>query len=296
MATVRRTTALTPEAAPLFFELWDRIKHQSRYRVHYDSADLIRLAVTELRDFRRVPPTTRPQLRSEAAPLEMSTATGITAKRRGAGTSRAGAVSFAIPDVYAYLQQRVDLTRPTIFEVLKQSERYGELEINPQLFLDQMVAVLRRCLGPLLVAGVQYEPLPGQDFSLELFEQDEAPAFLNQLFVVQQHPKKALFDYVAVNNALESAFARDLEADERVRFFMRLPAGFQVPTPVGSFVPTWAVLLAGTAGVCLVAHPAASEVEKLKMDCARRHFQLFAVQGVRFAVATTVAELVIAAP
>ena len=299
VATVYRTRELTPDAAPLFFELWDRIKHQSRYRVRYDSAELIRRAVAELRDLGRVPRTVRPRLRSEVAQLEMSVGAGVTATRRAASDAElATAGPYPIPDVYAYIQQRVDLTRATIFEVLKQSERYAELEINPQLFLDNVVDVLRRTLQQLMVDEVQYERLPGQEFSLALFDQEEGPTFRSNLFEMQRHPEKTVFNYVAVANARERAIAHDLEADERVQYFFKLPRGFAVPTPVGSYVPTWAVLLQGNPRVCVVAdtttlaEPQPSGVQGLNIACGRRHFALFAAEGIRFETTTQASELV----
>ncbi len=290
---------LTPTASPLFFELWNRLRPRSRYRVRYGSAELIRLAVAELRDFGRVPRTLPPQLTSAVAQLHLSTAAGVRAARQGTTAGPAAASASAIPDVYRYVQQRVELTRPTIFEILKQSGRYAELEINPQLFLDNVVAALQRTLRQLLVAGVRYERLPGQEYGLELFTQQQTQTFRSQVVALARHPEKTVFNFVPVADAAERAFALALEADARVRFFFRLPPGFHIPTPLGGYTPGWAVLLAGPAGRCVVAEtptgPAAAPA-RLQRQCASQHFALFADAGVRYLTGPEAGALLAPAP
>ncbi|MDF7811645.1 DEAD/DEAH box helicase family protein [Hymenobacter sp. YC55] len=298
IASIQLTKELTPAGCPSFFSLWSRIQHKTRYRVQYSSADLIREAVAELRDFARVPLTVPPKLTSETAHLTMGAKAGVQATRQVATASQTTATNFAIPDVYAYIQQRVDVTRQTIFEVLKQSERYGELEINPQLFLDQVVRVLQRKLNELLVAGVQYEWLPAQEHDLLVFANEERETFRSNLFAVDVHPEKTLYNYVPVESDAERAFARHLEANEAVKFFFKLPRGFKVPTPVGYYVPDWAVLLEADGPVYFVAETKSTldkqprrEVENLKIQCGQKHFALFATEAVYYDVVTTVPEM-----
>lgn len=301
--TVRRTKELTPENYPLFFEIWDRISPRTRYRVSYDSEELVRLAVAELRDTQRVPPVARPRLVSEVARLAMSAQAGVTATRAGAAAPAAAATSYPIPDVYAHIQQRLALTRRTIHKILTGSGRLAELAVNPQLFLANAVGVMQRTLNQLLVAGIEYElsgeaPYPVQ----QLFPPEELAVALDHLFAVREQPAKTLYDFVPVASAAERAFARDLEASAAVQFFFKLPRGFRVPTPVGDYVPDWAVVLAGDRRVYFVAEtqetlaePARRDVETLKIECGRRHFALFAAAGVQYKVVPNVRDLVDAA-
>jgi restriction endonuclease len=48
---------------------------------------------------------------------------------------------------------------------------------------------------------------------------------------------KTIYDYIRVDSKIEKAFARDCEADERVKFFFKLPNGFKIPTPIGHYIP-----------------------------------------------------------
>jgi len=129
--------------------------------VEFSSEELIRRTVAELRDFNKVPLTKRPILEARTARLNYSDE-GVETQLTDIGRKGAQEIKYLIPDVYGYIQSRVDITRKTIFEILKQSDRYGELEINPQMFLDNVVGAIQRTLNSLLVEGVQYERINGQ--------------------------------------------------------------------------------------------------------------------------------------
>ncbi len=128
--TVKLTKELTPENCPLFFEIWDRIKHRTRYQVNYDTKELIEKAVAELKNFGLIPLTKRPMLEARTARLRISNE-GIEGELVDLGMKQTEAVRYLIPDVYGYIQSRVDVTRTTIYEILNQSNRLNELEINP---------------------------------------------------------------------------------------------------------------------------------------------------------------------
>ena len=300
MVKLVRSKELTSENYPLFFEIWEQLKHRTRYHVSYSSAELIRIAVAELSDFSRMPLTARPKLVSEVARLAMSQVNGVTATLQGSSAGNFDAVRYPIPDVYAYIQQRVDVTRRTIYQILAQSNRFDELEVNPQLLLDNVVGVIQRALNTLLVDGVRYERVagPGAEYEMDLFENKEIQAFLSNLFEVKVHPEKTLYNYVPVDSNTESKFARDLEADESVKFFFKLPRNFKIPTPIGNYVPDWAVVLKAGSKVYFVAETKSTldeqlrrDVENMKIKCGRKHFALFSEAGVLYDVVTKKQEM-----
>ena len=289
-ARIRLTKELTPENCPLFFEIWEKIKQRTRYRVQFSTAELIRRTVVELRDFNKIPPTTRPLLEARTARLHY-TEEGIGGNLTDLSVAQAPAARYLIPDVYAYIQSRVDVTRSTIFEMLEQSARCGELEINPQLFLDRVVAAIKRTLSSLLVEGVKYEQINGQCYEMSLFAYDGEECLAN-LFKVT-NADKTLADYVAVESGVERDFARDCEADAQIKFFFKLPRGFKIPTPLGHYTPDWAVIFEHDRRVYFVAETKGTldrqllrEVERLKIECGERHFALFKPLGVEYRVAT----------
>ena len=55
--------------------------------------------------------------------------------------------------------------------------------------------------------------------------------------------KKAVYDHVVYDSGIEEEFVKALEAREDVRMYLKLPAWFTVPTPVGEYNPDWAVVM-----------------------------------------------------
>ena len=226
--------------------------------------------------------------------------------------------SKTIPDVYAYLQNRLHLSRSTLFAILEQSGRLNELLINPQAFLDICVAAIGRCLQELMVKGIEYQKINGTGYAMQLFEEtletyqsslyppaaDVLSTPLDKTVLQAQplngdmQPEGEAYACVQIDSEPESNFAKDCALDERVRFFFKLPSKFKIPTPLGNYNPDWAVVFENDARVYFVAETKSSTVaadrrldENLKIACGEKHFALAASDGVEYKVVTKLAEL-----
>lgn len=296
-ARIARKT-LSAEEEALLKDIWNRISYQTRYSVRLDTPELITACVNALQDTSQYPRVQRPKVRSARADLLISRA-GVQARATGVGERQATAESApVVPDVYAFLQRRVRLSRGTLFAILDQSGRLDELLVNPQAFLDMAATAMNDCLQELLVQGIEYREIGGHRYKMTLLG-EQPDAYLDNVFpsadatvalcktVLQAHPlheDKAAFDCVITDSDVENQFARDCALDERVRLFFKLPPAFRIDTPLGDYNPDWAVVFDGEAGqarVCFVAetksgtrHKQLRRDEKLKITCGRKHFAL----------------------
>lgn len=51
-----------------------------------------------------------------------------------------------------------------------------------------------------------------------------------------------LYDHVIYDNSqVERDFALELDRDEQVKLFFKIPDKFKIPTPIGNYNPDWAV-------------------------------------------------------
>jgi restriction endonuclease len=164
-------------------------------------------------------------------------------------------------------------------------------------FVIVVVASIKRNLNALLVAGIRYEQINGQKYEMQLFQLEEIDTYLENLFAVTKIDK-TLFNYIQVDSTIESDFARDCEADEKVKFFFKLPKAFKIPTPIGNYTPDWAVILEQDHRIYFVAetkgtldHQALRELEKMKINCGEKHFALFEPLGVKYQLAVTTRDL-----
>lgn len=293
----RLNKELTPENYPLFFELWERIKQRTRYRVAFSTEELIQRAAYNLRDTNQFPQVKRPLLISQTAELSI-TAEGVSGRVDNTTVKRTDIVNYQMPDVYAYIQSKERITRSTISEIILKSERFQELAVNPQQFMDYAVAAIKQALITLQAKkdGVKYECINGSYYEMSLFAIEEE-TYKTQLYPVTK-PDKTLFDHVICDSGIEHEFAKDCEAEEGVKFYFKLPPKFEIPTPVGEYRPDWGVVFENDERVYLVVetkstfNPLNRRIEEnVKIQCAEEHFAALGEEGVIYKTATAVSDL-----
>jgi type III restriction enzyme len=128
--------------------------------------------------------------------------------------------------------------------MLIKSGRLDEFIANPNDFISMVKRVIQSELARLVVDGIQYEQIAGSVYELRELQKDgeeEKDRFLDQMYKVQ-NSQKTDFDYVVFDSEVERQFAEKLDSREDVKFFMKLPAKFKIPTPVGDYNPDWAII------------------------------------------------------
>ena len=95
-----------------------------------------------------------------------------------------------------------------------------------------------------MVDGIQYEPIPGLHWEMRRLEpeaSEEMERYAARLYKVQ-NADKTLYDHVEIESEVERRFAKGLDDNNNVKFFMKLPAWFTVDTPIGPYNPDWAIV------------------------------------------------------
>ena len=299
---------LNAEEMALFEAIWQKINFQTRYSVKLDSQRLVADCIKALGDRQQYPRVARPKVVSTLAGIHMDEA-GVAGVTKGVEQSNAGgddAMPAVIPDVYAYIQSRVHISRASVFAILDGSGRLAELGVNPQAFLDMVVSAMKDTLQALQVEGIEYREINGCRYEMTLFEPVET--YLSSVYpqgldartpplrktLMQAQPLEAAdkapaFDCVPSDSDVESRFAHDCALDERVRFFFKLPGAFKIDTPLGRYNPDWAVVFEDDKRVYFVAETKSSLVaknlrrdEQLKIQCGKKHFAVIDNKDVSF--------------
>ncbi len=275
-----------------FKDLWERIKHKTRYKVQYSTDGLVESAGQTLSEITVTPP----RIRSVRVQLGMSSE-GIEAKLLSADEKLVQVEINAVPDILGGIQGKTKLSRDTIFRIIKRSGKLKEILKNPQQFMDSAATIITTTMKKLMVDGIKYEKLAGQEWAMRLFENEELEAYLSDLYTVQQ-PKKTLWDYLQVDSTVESTFAKDLESREDVQFFIKLPWWFKIETPIGGYNPDWAIVFENDKRVYFVAETKSSlnaddlrVQEELKIQCGARHFAT--MDDVKFQKVTKLSEIIL---
>ncbi len=282
----RKRVSLDPD----FKELWERIGQRTKYRVSLSTDDLVSTAATAVRDADPIQP---PRVRVRTVEVEHSAAglgTDTVIDQRDYETTRPA----VLPDLLAELQNEVELTRATLVRILLESGRLADYTVNPHEFVSVVIREVKRALRNQMVDGIAYEPVPGLRWEMRRLEPalgEEIERYAANLYEVQNTDKTA-YDHIEVDSEVERRFARDLDKNSAVRFFMKLPAWFTVDTPIGPYNPDWAIVFEGNERVYLVRETKGSldpdqrrHEENVKIECAGRHFTAIDVD---YAVATSV--------
>ena len=221
-----------------FKALWDRIKHKTTYRVAFDNEDLLAKCARELRDA-PVIPNSRLQWRKAGIAIGQS---GVEAtETSGAATVVLDENDIELPDVMTELQDRTQLTRRSIQRILCGSGRLEDFKRNPQQFIELAAQAINLRKQRALIDGIKYQRLGDEHYyAQELFEKEELTGYLKNML---PNATKSVYEQVVYESGIEAGFADQLEKNDAVRVYAKLPGWFRVPTPLGSYNPDWAVLI-----------------------------------------------------
>jgi len=279
------------ELNPDFKALWDKISQKTRYSVEFKTEDLIKLAVDKISKIAEIKKVQIEITRRDLDITEAGVEGGQIASNRIYSVSN----EQPLPDILAFLQRETELTRGTLFEILKQSGRLKDFSVNPVMFMIEAAKNINRALNELVVDGIKYEPISGQYYEMRLFEQQDVEEYLNRLYSVTSSDDRTPYDYITYESNVEEGIAKRLDSDERVKFFCKLPRWFKISTPVGDYNPDWAVVVENSHKLYLVRETKSTldrdkrrESENKKVDCGKAHFRAL---GVNFKEATSISEV-----
>lgn len=221
---------------------------------------------------KEMPETIKPTIRSTTNAVVM-TASGVTGTLIRDSIAPDYGLHFEIPDMLAYIQGKTELTRSTILDIVKKSEKISELLINPQMFMDNTASTIKRVLYELMIEGITYDKIGNKMYEMTLFNDDEIEIYLDNFTHTVANPEKTIYEnYIPLDSNVENQFAKDCETSENVEFYFKLPYWFKIPTPIGNYNPDWAIVFSGEKKIYFVAETKSegaelrgSELMKMKL-------------------------------
>jgi type III restriction enzyme len=287
IARLRKEYMLTPE----FKELWEKIKHKTRYAVKVDTKRLIDDCVKEL-DKAVI---RSPQIVIQKAQVDMIDENNIQARYIGGGAAEDLSGRYPLPNIVEWIKDETKLTRPTILEILRRTKQKDAAVKNPHEFATTVIRIIKEKLADHLVNGIQYTKIE-DCYLMELFQDIEK----NQQYLIPA--EKSIYDHVVYDSDVERQFAEGLESRKDVKLYVKLPSWFKVSTPVGEYNPDWAIVVEEvnqfgevTNKLHLVRETKGtsnrSELtpqERRKVDCGEKHFEAL---GVNYKVVASIDEL-----
>ena len=131
-----------------------------------------------------------------------------------------------------------------------------------------------------------------------MFEQEELSGYLKNIIPAS----KSVYNEIMYDSGIEKKFAKDLESNESIKLYAKLPHWFEIPTPLGSYNPDWAILVEsqGQEKLYFVVETKGSTSsddirpkEQGKIICSEHHFNEVGESDnpVKYILATNVKDL-----
>ena len=289
-----------------FQDLWRKINSQTYYTVNFKTEDLIFRAVYELDTHLKVSEInihvvegTMDEIKSKKQ-LEA----GMAMRVREADTHKVlELVGENVKyDLIGKLVEDTGLTRKAIVTILKKisPKTFNMFKANPEEFIIKAGNIINQCKAVAVVEHVAYHKT-NREYDSDIFS---ASSLKGKLGVNALESQKSLYDIVVVDSkGIEMNFAKDLEQENDVAVYTKLPSGFYINTPVGHYNPDWAIVfkegtdvkhiyfVAETKGYSSDEVTDYRETEKVKIECARRHFAAISNSAVTYDVVKDYNEL-----
>ena len=289
-----------------FQELWRKINHRTYYTVDFNTEDLIRRAVEALNNHLQVTNINIHVVEGTMDGIESKEQlnTGGAMRMRGAHTST---IHELVGDRVKYdlvgkLVEDTELTRKAIVSILQKisPNTFHKFKANPEEFIIRAANIINQCKAVAVIEHVAYHKLD-KTFDSDIFS---AAALKGRLGVNAMESQKSLYDLVVVDSqGIEMDFAKNLETQNEVSVYTKLPDGFYINTPAGHYNPDWAIVfkegpdikhvyfIAETKGYASDEVNDYRDTEKIKIECARRHFATISDSSITYDVVKSYDEL-----
>lgn len=275
-----------------FAALWQRVNTKTVYRLNFDNDQLIADCTRQLQNAPAVQPS---RIRWAKATIELGPSGVLATSQNKRATVIIDDPDRGLPDLLTEVQDRTQLTRRSIAKILIDSHRLDDFKRDPERFIALAAEVINKAKRLAVVEGIRYQRRQlDERFAQDLLRTNELRGYERDLVL---DAKRSVYADVLVDSQVERRFAEELEADESVNAFVKLPRWFRVPTPLGPYNPDWALVsqdetgerlyfVVETKGSLLLSDVRNSEAAKV--HCGLAHFRSLSSNGepISYRVAT----------
>lgn len=276
-----------------FQTLWNYINHKWSYTVHFDSQELIQKAIRHIDETLFVSQlqytVTKGTQGDDWSAETIKSGNGFVSEKSHTYDWKRSEMSQVKYDLIGEIGAGTHLTRKTVAMILKEISpaKFTMYRHNPEEFISKVTKLINEEKATMIVDDITYNKTDGT-YDSEIFTAEK-----NKDFSKAYPAKKNVQDYVftdgTAEKSIERKFAEDMDLDDKVVVYAKLPRGFQIPTPVGNYAPDWAIAFQkGTVKhIYFVAETKGSmesmdlrPIEQAKIKCAKTLFNEISTDNV----------------
>ena len=262
---------------PEFKKLWNKIKHKTKYKFKIDSKKLIDKGIKAIKNI----DIDELILLSKQSKIVIDDDGMSNDKARATGKEKINKPYF--PNILLELQNTTNFSRNDIAKILSKSDVISELRKNPEKFLLEVSKRLNIAMNEYLMEEecIKYIKL-GDDkcYVQENIFQETLEIFND--YIVESIGNKSIYSKFEYDSIIEQEFAKNLEKDENVVLYTKLPKEFKIDTPIGNYNPDWAIVyktLSEEIKIYFIIETKGTldkfkrrGSENYKIECAKKHF------------------------
>ena len=283
-------------------ELWNKINYKSVYEVDFNSEELIKKAIDAI-NVRLNVSKMKVRITEGKQKDEINSASINTGEFMTEGKSKIESVENFSPsqieyDLIGEITKETGLTRKTIVKILTgiTPQKFDIFKYQPEEFIRKTSTLINEEKATTVIDGITYHKT-NEKYTNDIFTINNICAELGENAI---DVKKNIYDYLVTDSKNEEKFARKLESGE-VTVYAKLPNGFKIPTPVGNYNPDWAIVFDNKSFkyVYFIAETKGNlstlqlrDIEKAKIECAKKHFALLSTHDVKYEAVTSYQELI----
>lgn len=276
-----------------FQTLWNYINHKWSYTVHFDSDELIKKAVKHINDNLFVTQlqytVTRGVQGKNWSAQTVNSGNGFTPEKRHTYTLERGETSQVKYDLIGKIGTGTHLTRKTVAKILQKisSSKFEMYRGNPEEFISRVSHLINEQKATMIVDHITYNKTDGT-YDSEIFTAEKNKDF-SKAYKAKKNVQEYVFADGSAEKSVERKFAEDMDTDDKVVVYAKLPRSFQIPTPVGNYAPDWAIAFKeGTVKhIYFIAETKGSmesmelrPIEQAKIKCAKKLFNEISTDNV----------------
>ena len=267
-----------------FKELWKKINSKSIYVVDFDTEELIEKAINALDQNLAV---TKLQFKVESGVMnkikskeELLAGKSFVKEEANNYTDRSIVGSNVKYDLIGKIVEGTDLTRKAVVRILQGIKPYvfEQFKFNPEEFILKTISIINSEKATAVIEHITYNVME-EKYDVNIFTD---ATIKGKLDVNAMKAKKHLYDHIVYDSTNEKKFASDLDINNSVAVYVKLPNSFYISTPVGKYNPDWAIAFheGSVKHVYFIAETKGSmdslelrTIEQSKIHCAKKHFK-----------------------
>ena len=276
-----------------FQTLWNYINHKYAYIVDFDSIELIRKSIEQIdRELfvSQLQYTVSKSEQRDVMDVNMVRESNSFYEAKSSTTTLKHSETSQIKyDLIGKIAEGTVLTRKTVAAILHGISpiKFAMFKYNPEEFITKVIRLIKEQKATMIVEHISYDQIEGT-YDSSIFTAEKHASF-DKAYRAEKHIQDYVFTDGTAEKSVERKFAEELDGAKEVCVYAKLPKGFAIPTPVGSYSPDWAIafyegtvkhiyFIAETKGTMesLELRP----IEKAKISCARKLFNEISTENV----------------